>query len=337
MRNRRRSILALLYLCLLLRPTPARAQTIEMAGSRATGMGGAFVAVANDSSATWWNPAGLADGPFVDLALVRNSVQAGTEQPPAWRGQLSSLTLATPPAGVSYYRFRLTDIGPPASTASDGGDRQTIGTGVVVRSIPASQLGVTLVRTLISGLHIGTTLKYVRGEVLAAAGEGSVDSLLDAGDGLEGDDSDSTFDLDVGVLGILGPFRAGGVVRNVLAAELGEPLGVALPRQIRVGLAFDGDAARLLPLTVAVDADITPYDGPGGERRVIAVGAEQWFVQRRLGVRAGARFNTVGAEESSVSVGVSVAIRSGLYLDGHVVSGGSADERGWGAAARVSF
>ena len=40
-------------------PVVASAQFIEAVGVRALGMGGAFVAVANDSSATWWNPAGL--------------------------------------------------------------------------------------------------------------------------------------------------------------------------------------------------------------------------------------------------------------------------------------
>ena len=39
------------------------------AGVAADGEGGAFVAVANDSSATWWNPAGLAAGPFFDMVL----------------------------------------------------------------------------------------------------------------------------------------------------------------------------------------------------------------------------------------------------------------------------
>jgi hypothetical protein len=46
----------------------AAAQTIETVGERALGMGGAFVAVADDSSGTWWNPAALATGPFVDLS-----------------------------------------------------------------------------------------------------------------------------------------------------------------------------------------------------------------------------------------------------------------------------
>src|SRR3970282_724236 len=48
---------------------PASAQVFEAVGGRALGVGGAFVARADDSSATWWNPAGLAAGPFLDLAL----------------------------------------------------------------------------------------------------------------------------------------------------------------------------------------------------------------------------------------------------------------------------
>jgi hypothetical protein len=334
MRSRCWPTLALLFLCL---PTGAWAQAIELAGSRAPGMGGAFVAVANDSSATWWNPAGLADGPFLDLALTRNTLRAGGEQPPGSRAHLSSFSLGTPPVGISYYRFRLTEIAHGGSTASGGGDRQAIGTGVEVRSVPASQLGVTLLHSVLPGLHVGTTLKYVRGELLTGSADGDTDALLEYGGRLTGNDTTSTFDLDVGVLGVFGAFRAGGVVRNLRAAELGGAQRMDLPRQVRVGAAFDGDAARLVPLTVAIDADLRRYAGPTGERRVIAVGAEQWFAQRRLGLRAGARFNTVGEEERAASAGASVAVRSGLFLDAHVVSGGTADERGWGVSARVSF
>src|SRR5262245_56330695 len=44
-------------------PYPAFAQQpFESVGTRALGMGGAFVAVADDSSAVYWNPAGLATG-----------------------------------------------------------------------------------------------------------------------------------------------------------------------------------------------------------------------------------------------------------------------------------
>jgi hypothetical protein len=334
--GRRTPLVANLTSALLLLASAVSAQPIESAGSRAPGMGGAFVAVATDSSATWWNPAAIAAGPFLDLAVSWNQVQAGAETAPAWRTRISSISFATPPAGLSYYRFRLTDTAPLPTTATGQGGREGTTTGTAVRSIPASQFGVTLAHTLISGVHIGTTLKYVRGAVMAAAGEGTSGDLLDVGDDLEGADADGTFDLDIGVLAESGPWRAGAVVLNVREAEIG-PAGVNLPRQVRIGGAFDGDSASTIHLTLAVDADLQRYESPGGDRRVIAVGAERWMAHHRVAVRGGVRFNTVGAEERAVSGGGSVAVRSGLYVEGHGVFGGAADERGWGVAARVSF
>ena len=41
-------------------------QSFDVVGTRALGMGGAFVAVADDASATWWNPAGLPNSLIVD-------------------------------------------------------------------------------------------------------------------------------------------------------------------------------------------------------------------------------------------------------------------------------
>jgi hypothetical protein len=79
------------------------------------------------------------------------------------------------------------------------------------------------------------------------------------------------------------------------------------------------------------------YSVATGDRRVIAIGAEQWFATRRVGVRAGGRFNTVGPQDRAATGGVSVAVRSGLYLEAHAVRGGRVDDRGWGAGARVSF
>jgi hypothetical protein len=86
-----------------------------------------------------------------------------------------------------------------------------------------------------------------------------------------------------------------------------------------------------------MDADVMAYATPFGDRRVVAVGGEGWLYERRLGVRAGARFNTTGAEEQAYTGGASVAVRPGMFVDGHVVFGGTDDESGWGIAARVSF
>ena len=300
---------ALLCVPLMIAATPARAQVVESVGSPALGMGGAFVAVASDSSATWWNPAGLAAGPFLDLAI-------GKADDAAW------FALATPPFGLSYYRLQITDIQPfNATTGQVGGNREDRGARVPVRSMSVNQLGVTLLRTLIPGVHAGTTLKYLRGAV-------------------DGGDSENRFDLDAGVLAVAGSLRLGGVVRNARNPEFGDELaepGIRLQRQVRVGAAFNPEDATGVPLTVAVDADVRSYSAGAGERRVVALGAEQWVASKRIAIRAGGRFNTVGGRERSATAGLSVSPRPGLYFDGHVVRGGSADDRGWGVAARISF
>ncbi len=132
------------------------------------------------------------------------------------------------------------------------------------------------------------------------------------------------------------PSSLGVVGRNILEPEFGSG-AFTLPRQVRAGAAFDAAKAGGLPLTIAVDADVMTYGTGSGDRRVVAVGGEHWLLASRLGIRAGARFNTVGAEDRTGTLGLSVSPRSGLYVDGHLVRGGSSDERGWGVAARVSF
>ena len=57
--------------CVVVLPPPARAQIYETVGTRAQGMGGAFVAVADDATATWWNPAGLATGAYFSTVIER--------------------------------------------------------------------------------------------------------------------------------------------------------------------------------------------------------------------------------------------------------------------------
>jgi hypothetical protein len=338
-------IISLAFLCAIA-ATNAQAQTVEIAGSRALGMGGAFVAVASDSSATWWNPAGIAAGPFIDIGFARSLAERPDELPAA-RHRVSSFALATPPAAFSYYRLRITDIQPFDPTAGPAADREDRRAGVPVRSLSASQLGFTVVRTLATGIHTGTTLKYVRGTLRHGREDGltSPSDLLSAGEDYEGGDSRGTFDLDVGLLAVGGPIRLGAVVRNVREPEFDAP-GLTpdappgtfvIPRQVRLGAAFDAGADGGLPLTVAFDADIRRYSTATGERRMLALGVEHWWFARRLGVRAGGRVNTEDDRDRSASAGATVALRGGLYLDAHAVLGRATDEQGWGLATRISF
>jgi hypothetical protein len=325
----------ILVFCVLMAARPACGQVVETVGTRALGMGGAFVAVASDSSAVWWNPAGLAAGPFFDSALTQS--RGSTDDAlPAWRQRVSGFSAAAPPIGISYYRFRITDIRPFApTTAEAAASREDRRVGVPVRSLAASQWGVTIVQTLIPGVHAGATLKYVRGALHGAREDGLIPpgDLLDRGEDLDTTESAGGFGADVGVLAVAGPVRLGARVGNALEPEIG---GVTLRRQARIGAAFDVEAVSGVPLMIAIDADVKKRPTLVGDRQMVAIGAEQWFFSRRLALRGGGRLNTTGAEERVGSAGASVAIRPGMFVDGHV-SRGSAQEAGWSVAARVSF
>ena len=52
-------------------PIAVRAQGYEDVGTRAQGMAGAFVAVADDATASWWNPAGLASGAYFNVIFEK--------------------------------------------------------------------------------------------------------------------------------------------------------------------------------------------------------------------------------------------------------------------------
>jgi hypothetical protein len=201
------------------------------------------------------------------------------------------------------------------------------------------------VQSLLPGINAGATVKYVRGTLRADVAEGtaSADALLDRGDDLEGGDAENHLDLDAGLMLVAGPVRFGAVMKNIREPEFStSAAGVAgpafvLPRQTRVGAAFDGEKGGGVPLVLAIDADVKTYATASGDRRVIAVGAEQWVSRKRIGIRGGARFNRAGAKERTATAGASIGVRNGLYVEGQIVRGGSDAERGWGLGTRVTF
>ena len=335
-------LFALALPILLLTERPGLGQVIESTGERALGMGGAFVAVADDSSATWWNPGALAAGPFVDVTISSSDVAQGPHTAvPSNRARSDralSFAFTTPPLGVSWRRTRSAQALPPASIAAGTADRKDALTGIVTREVDASTLGITLVHGIAPGVHVGGTVKYVRG-VARDARTNDVGRLsATAGD------VQHRLDVDLGVLAVAGPVRIGGVVRNLLEPSFDVQMAgidgrggdrMRLPRQVRVGAAFavvEGPA-----VVVAVDTDLLGYLGPTGDRRVVAAGAERWWWGRRFALRGGGRYNQVGRHERSATGGVSLAMRSGVYVEGHVVKGGVIEERGWGAGVRVTF
>jgi hypothetical protein len=331
--------LGVILLCTAIVPSSVAGQPIETLGTRAAGFGGAFVAVADDASAVYWNPAGLASGAFFSLLVDRASAKiAPADQSQGSSRSGAAIVLSTPPLGLSYYRLRQTAAFPatvPAAESGQGQDPQQR-KDFRVETLITHHAGVTLVQSLTEGIAVGATLKVVRG--VAATGVASNttrDALLDQDD-LIGRAS-NTADADLGLMGSLGIVRAGLTVRNVREPEFGSAgngEALKLTRQVRVGVAF-------LPLQnwlMAVDFDLTRRPDPLGETRNFATGLEG-RIQARVTVRGGLRINTVGetGRRPVLSGGASFAVFGSTFLDAHVTRGSEEGDRGWGFAGRVLF
>jgi hypothetical protein len=291
-------------------------------------MGGAFVAVADDASSAHWNPAGLATGGPAGMTV--GWLHSGTAQgdDPAVAGARrirgTYTSLGTWPVGVSYGTFKLTTLEPAAGVTGE----------LSAVTLSTNQFGVTILQSVADGLVVGSTLKYVRGEVVTALSPGgSIDDALSRTDDLDGERS-GAFDLDLGVMADMRRVRVGLTLKNLRSPTFGEVAvrQITLPRQTRLGVALmptDG-------LTLAVDLDLETVDLLDDPHRMIAIGGEARLGQRLL-ARSGVRWSIEGAHRVVAAAGMSVAIRRGLWLDGHYTQNQRGEEREFGVAMRAGL
>jgi len=321
----------LVAIVLALCPNLVSAQSFEPVGTRASGMAGAFVAVADDASAVYWNPGALAAGSFFGLVLDHNVSSREPDEGVNGSGTRSAFlaALSTPAVGVSYYRFRATTATPQAASPTTSR----------LENLITHQTGVTLVQSLFGRLSVGTTVKLVRGVAASAVALGTDSkALVDQAEDLVGN-ATNKFDADVGVLGVFGTLRAGLTVRNVGEPKfqtVGNVDEIGLDRHVRAGVAV----ATAVGVMIAVDSDITTAHGPAGDIRDLAIGGEA-RVLSRLYARAGTRFNTIGDQPGgrtpTVSFGGTYAVLSSILVDGQLTTGSSGGGTGWGVAGRVVF
>jgi hypothetical protein len=323
----------------------ASAQGDDTIGARAQGMGGAFTAVADDATASWWNPAGLAGGAYFNALIEAGSHrEPSTERTPAgdlqnaWRSDTRGIAIAYPALGLSYYRLRVSEIQPQTSTAITTGVRQDEGAADVrLRSMTLDQLGATVGQSLGKYLVVGSTITLVTAGAASDVQAASTSSL-DAAASLQAD-RETRVGVDVGAMATFGRVRVGLMVRNLREPSFGSGVDAfTLSRHARVGAALtSGTRGMIGRATVAFDADLTRTPTVLGDERHVAAGGEVWTTARTFGIRGGVSANTIGSLRTAFSGGLSAALKKGLYADGQITGGPDESRRGWGVALRVTF
>jgi F plasmid transfer operon, TraF, protein len=289
-------------------PAFAQANTFGGVGTRAEGMGGAFVAVADDVSAVYWNPAGIATGATFDA-----QVSTGRES-------TFFIGASLPVLGASFYRTRQAA---GFTTVSAPPDRQNGGSGEVhIGTFTTSNFGATVVQTIVPAVVIGTTVRGVSA-------------------GIDGVDLGTTVDFDAGAIVSVWNLRFGVTGRNLREPEFEMDGGtIRMARQARVGAAL---VPRSLPtgvhgpFTLALDADLTRTPGPDGELRRAAAGGEYWLLKGLIGVRGGIRWSTLGTSDTAFSGGFTVRLPHSVHVDGQMTNGDALEQAEWNVGARITF
>jgi len=254
-------------------------------GARASAMGEAFTAVADDSSALFWNPAGLARIPDVEVQFSHNQWLDSFRQ--------EYFGASFPLAGTFAAAYSIIDLGEYAEL-----DKEGAGTGNTF-SADGQVLLLGYGRGLFNdSLLAGATAKLIKED-------------------LGGDVVEKAMSLDAGLM--LVPWQsAPGVAVGACIQNLGNKItGFELPEAIRVGGSYtidrliltgeyrDDDGSRT-PAQVARDFEspdaltmaadlVVPMKG----RTELRLGAEYWF--RVAAVRLGYRYRFPSNELGGLS------------------------------------
>ncbi len=259
-------------------------------GARAVGMGEAFVAVANDPSAIYWNPAGLA-------SLLRQEVQ------------LSHIGL---PADINYeylvYVLPSRRLGGSLAIQAGVLDTQLdetdefhpFGTG---RTFTYSDflVGVAYGRRWTDKLLVGAGVKYVREDLGSQIGGPLTSSfLVDLGSiyylGI------SSVRIGMSLSNFGSDMTPGGSYTSPVTGEVRNYDGFDPPIQFRYGLAFEAFENAQQRFTVATEI-VQPADNSPR----IKTGLE-WAWQSHLALRTGYNFN---ADVMRFSAGAGLVIPAG--------------------------
>jgi len=243
-------------------------------GARAVGLGESFVAVANDPSAIYWNPAGLASIQRQEFAI--SAVQ--------WPGDVNyeHLTYVLP---VKRFGGSVAfQLGLLSTQIDETSEFQPFGTG---RSFYYSDMvaGAAYARRWTDKLLVGVGAKYVREDLGSDVGGPTTGAVL----------------VDVGSIYYLGygsvriatslsnfgsELKPSGNFVSPTTGEVRSYDGFDPPTVFRYGLAFEPIETPAQRLTTSLE-----INQPADNQQVIKTGLE-WTWLRRLALRTGYNFNS---------------------------------------------
>lgn len=251
-------------------------------GARALAMGGAFIAVADDASGGFWNPAGLEglDKRWASYSgLINNRDQASAVD--------DFLVYAEPDNGfasgaLSIMRDRH-EVADPADPA--------VSTGLSAsKTLYAYSLALKAAST---GLAFGGTLKYITESVETAPGQST---------------TGTAFSVDVGGMLRLNPglsfgFMAQDVMRPALQYTDASVPARQYPLLVHAGVAWRPDDETVF----AIDGHDLTAASPSG--RTVHVGVERWLtptIAVRAGAQAGIGFGGQAISGQSITAGAAL-------------------------------
>ena len=265
-------------------------------GARAAGMGESFVSIADDATATYWNPAGLAFQSKRQISLMHSN----------WLPQLASdlfydyATYVHPMEGLGTAGLAVTylNLGEQTITGEDSPD--PLGTFSSYEFAISGSFGANVS----DNSAVGITLKYIRSN-LASVGAGAE----------QGDGRANAFAFDLGYMHknlFMNRFNFGANLTNMgpkvtyIDAAQADPL----PTNLRVGFSYGIIEEEFNQLRIAVELDriLVKKNDDGtsdswykalatswsdGDPFIYNIGMEYWY-NNLIALRTGHHYDEVG-------------------------------------------
>ncbi len=270
-------------------------------GARALGMGGAFVGIADDATAMFWNPAGLARATQAEVLVNHAAWLADINF--NWGGVMLPVgefgTLGLSVTSLSMAEMERTTEDQPEGTG------QTFSAG-------SFALGLSYAKNLTDWFAIGGTVRYVNEHIWNS---NATAFAVDVGTLFKTPFEGVTFGAGISNFGT--KLRMSGddlLVQKDISPNNGNNANVNanlstesfdLPLALRIGVAYQPIADEDQSLILAVDAS-----HPNDNAENINVGFEYSVLQRILSIRAG--YRALGARDSEEQFTVGGGVRYGL-------------------------